>query len=156
MRLLDTHTYELRSFLGYIPPYAILSHTWNEEEITFELIANVDVRVKLNGWTKIEESCHRAASDGWTYIWIDTCCINKADTTELGEAINSMFRYYEAADICYAYLADVPPRYELSNEDTRSGSHHPVDGNGIPWEWHFRSSRWFTRGWTLQALLAPR
>jgi hypothetical protein len=92
------------------------------------------------GWRKVVESARHAAQNGWDYIWIDTCCINKSDITELSEAINSMFRWYESAQVCYAHLADVPPRH--------SSLKHP-------WAWSFRSSRWYTRGWTLQELLAP-
>jgi hypothetical protein len=80
------------------------------------------------------------------YFWVDTCCINKSNNTELSEAINSMFRWYRNADKCYVYLSDV--------------SSPPFDANdkfsSLPCESAFRASRWFTRGWTLQELLAPR
>jgi hypothetical protein len=85
MRLLNTTSYELRSFLLNIPPYAILSHTWGEEEVTFDLISDNSARTKLRGWKKVTECCRRALVDGWDWVWIDTCCINKADPTELGE-----------------------------------------------------------------------
>ncbi|KAI1380586.1 heterokaryon incompatibility protein-domain-containing protein [Hypoxylon crocopeplum] len=145
MRLLHTQTYELKTFTQDIPPYAILSHTWGEEEVSFRNITDREARNKLKGWSKVVNYCRRADRDGWNYVWIDTCCINKNDTTELGEAINSMFRWYEEAQVCYAYLADVPPLYRSTDRDVKS----------YPWVWHFRSSRWFTRGWTLQELLAP-
>ena len=159
MRLLDTRTYELYSFLNDPPPYAILSHTWGKEEVTFDLISDNVRRYQLEGWVKIVNCCWRARKDGWDWLWVDTCCIDKADSTELGEAINSMYRWYEAAEMCYAYLSDVPPRYRLSDvagPAPRDASINPSDGNGIPWVWNFRSSKWFTRGWTLQELLAPR
>lgn len=153
-------TYELSSFLSHTPPYAILSHTWGEDEVTFDIMSDKTARVKLKGWSKVESCCRRAFADGWEWVWMDTCCINKVDTTELGEAINSMFRWYEAAEICYAYLVDVPPKYTLSNRpgcvEPRFRIVDPIDGNGVPWAWNFRGSRWFTRGWTLQELLAPR
>ena len=75
-----------------------------------------------------------AAADGFHYIWIDTCCIDKASSAELSEAINSTYRWYHESGVCYAYLADVPPN-AVDNE--------------------FAKSRWFTRGWTLQELIAP-
>ncbi|KAJ4292903.1 hypothetical protein N0V88_005563 [Collariella sp. IMI 366227] len=103
MRLLRTNKLELVEFQGSdIPPYAILSHTWGEEE------------------------------------WIDTCCIDKSSSAELSEAINSMFRWYREAEVAYAFLSDVD-----ADEDPR------LLGSS------FRSARWFTRGWTLQELIAP-
>lgn len=143
MRLFHTTKFTLELCNSYPPPYAILSHTWDDEEVTFKEI-NSENRASNKGWAKVANSCFRASQDGWEYIWIDTCCIDKSDTTELGEAINSMFRWYEEAQICYAYLSDVPQRSSYDDQPGRG-----------PWIWHFKSSRWFTRGWTLQELLAP-
>ncbi|RFU26802.1 hypothetical protein B7463_g9543, partial [Scytalidium lignicola] len=88
------------------------------------------------GFTKIQYTSKQAKKDGLAFAWIDTCCIDKSSSTELGEAINSMFRWYEDAHECYVYLIDV---------------HDPTPGNI-----EFKSSGWFMRGWTLQELLAPR
>ncbi|KAK5663851.1 hypothetical protein OQA88_54 [Cercophora sp. LCS_1] len=142
MRLLDTRNFKLCSFLVETPPYAILSHRWLEEEVTFKEISDPGKRASLKGWVKILNCCRVAAEDGWDYVWIDTCCIDKSDNSELSEAINSMFGWYEAAEVCYAFLDDVPSRKSSM-------------GQPWPWCWHLRSSRWFTRGWTLQELLAP-
>ncbi|ORY08191.1 hypothetical protein BCR34DRAFT_675109 [Clohesyomyces aquaticus] len=65
------------------------------------------------------------------------CCIDKTSSAELSEAINSMFHWYRASARCYAYLSDV---------DALPGSDDLPD---------ITHSRWFTRGWTLQELLAP-
>jgi hypothetical protein len=162
MRLLDVSTYTLHTFYGDdIPPYAILSHTWlrDDEEVTFadiqslqdlgETIAlgqDVITRSGLDfpgtdkrrqwrtkpGVIKIQYLCDQAAKDGYAYAWIDTCCIDKTNTTELSEAINSMFDWYFNSGVCYAYLADV---VEATHGD-------------------FLASRWWTRAWTLQELLA--
>ncbi|KAK4183538.1 heterokaryon incompatibility protein-domain-containing protein, partial [Podospora australis] len=127
--------------------YAILSHTWGTEEVTFDDInRHRRVAMKLEGCQKVRNFCRIAANDGWEYAWIDTCCINKSDVNELSDAINSMFRWYERTEVCYAFLVDVPRRYSPDNVDKT---------DQIPWHWYFRSSRWFTRGWTLQELLAP-
>ena len=93
----------------------------------------------LAGFAKIKGCCAQAASDGWQYVWIDSCCIDKSSSAELSEAINSMFRWYQDAEVCYAYLVDVP-----------EGTEDPC----LP-DSSFRKSKWFTRGWTLQELLAP-
>lgn len=143
MWLLGAKTMQLVRFddENRIPRYAILSHTWAEEEISFEEIKNgpsKDSEVKL-GWTKIEGTCRQALKHGYDYVWIDTCCIDKSSSAELQEAINSMFKWYEHAEICITYLADV-----CGEEDPR------IEGS------HFRKCRWFTRGWTLQELLAPQ
>ncbi len=90
------------------------------------------------GWTKIVSCCHRAASFGINWVWVDTCCINKSSSAELSEAINSMFQRYQGAEVCYAYLSDV-------SRDT---------GDDINYQ--MSQSRWFMRGWTLQELLAPQ
>jgi hypothetical protein len=138
MRLLDTATYLLSDFQSQIPAYAILSHVWEEEEVTFSDIATLNKAAEMKGFMKIVGACERALKDGLKYIWIDTCCINKESSAELSEAINSMFMWYKNAHICYAYLSDV-----LGGEDPNS-LHSS-----------FAMSRWFTRGWTLQELLAP-
>ena len=159
MRLLDTSSLKLSEFYDdEIPKYAILSHTWGEEEVSFH-----DVQSKksgqldgLKGYKKIKACCALAASRGFKYVWIDTCCIDKTSSAELSEAINSMYRWYRNARICYAYLVDV--WIGEKREDSRRISRDLKDYS--PWVvtelWNmFRKSRWFTRGWTLQELLAP-
>ncbi|THU97772.1 HET-domain-containing protein [Dendrothele bispora CBS 962.96] len=143
MRLIDTSTLEIVELVvkDGLPPYAILSHTWGkpEEEVSFQDLAYNPEKAKQKvGYSKIEKSCELARKYGFRYIWIDTCCINKESSAELSEAINSMYQYYQDARVCYAYLADVD-----SKQDPRS------EGST------FKKSRWFTRGWTLQELLAP-
>jgi hypothetical protein len=90
------------------------------------------------------------------YIWIDTCCIDKSSSAELSEAINSMYRWYEESEVCYAYLEDVEEDYENACEDpdkdANNGSIKSLNENV---EKNIRKSRWFTRGWTLQELVAP-
>src|SRR5215469_11183009 len=126
-------------------PYAILSHTWVEgEEVTFEDLTNNTGKDKP-GYEKIRFCGERARHDGLRYFWVDTCCINKANFTELSQAINSMFRWYQKAAKCYVYLLDV-------STTKRKASNQFSD---YPWESAFRESRWFKRGWTLQELLAP-
>lgn len=58
------------------------------------------------GWNKVLNASLQACRDGYRYIWIDTCCIDKTSSAELSEAINSMYRWYSKAAICYAYLCD--------------------------------------------------
>jgi len=99
---------------------------------------------KKGGWEKIRFCARQAKLDGLEHFWVDTCCIDKANHTELSEAINSMFRWYQKADKCYVYLPDV--QNKSSAEDSRPSSQ---------WKTAFRASRWFTRGWTLQELVAP-
>ena len=134
MRLLNTKTLEQEFFMdNSVPKYAILSHTWDAEEVILQDYERGLMYAKsLKGWEKVSGSCAQAAELGYEYIWIDSCCIDKTSSAELSEAINSMYAWYEAAEICIAYLADAET------------------GNTIT------SSRWFTRGWTLQELIAPR
>ncbi|KAF1967847.1 HET-domain-containing protein, partial [Bimuria novae-zelandiae CBS 107.79] len=128
-----------------VPAYAILSHTWGKEEVLFQdMEANADMSktVSKAGWRKIKFCARQAAADGLRYFWIDTCCIDKKNAVELSAAINSMFRWYQNATRCYVYLSDVLKADGVDRE--------------IAWKDAFRTSRWFTRGWTLQELIAPR
>jgi hypothetical protein len=128
-----------------IPCYAILSHTWGADgdETTFQDLENGSGKDKA-GYNKIRFCGERAKKDGLQYFWVDTCCINKANHTELSEAITSMCRWYREAAKCYAYLSDVSVGHDSNNQTKQT------------WEAAFRKSRWFTRGWTLQELLAPK
>ncbi|KAH7326969.1 heterokaryon incompatibility protein-domain-containing protein, partial [Rhexocercosporidium sp. MPI-PUGE-AT-0058] len=129
---------------GDIPQYAILSHTWEAEEVTFKDLADVTSKSKA-GYGKILFCGEQARRDDLQYFWVDTCCIDKSNSTELAEAINSMFRWYQKAAKCYVFLSDVP----------RTTAHSKGPSHQLLWESAFRTSRWFTRGWTLQELIAP-
>jgi len=125
-------------------PYAILSHTWTDEEVTYQDIINSTGKSK-SGYEKIKFCGEQATRDGLQYFWVDTCCIDKSNSAELSTAINSMFRWYRNAKKCYVYLTDVSaPSCEGVVQPSQS-----------TWEATFRNSRWFTRGWTLQELIAP-
>jgi hypothetical protein len=129
-----------------IPLYAILSHTWGDtsQEVTFEDIVQ-DLGKNKVGYNKIRFCGEQASRDGLQYFWVDSCCIKKSSDSELSESINSMFRWYQRAEKCYVYLADV------STTKRKRGAEDVQD----TWKQAFRESRWFTRGWTLQELIAP-
>lgn len=135
-----------KDLIDNIPAYAILSHTWGAEddEVTFDDLGSKQAEGKA-GYTKLQFCKRQAERDGLQYFWIDTCCINRANHAELSEAIISMYRWYRGAARCYVYLSNV--------STTRVD-----DGDGesqTAWQAAFYKSRWFTRGWTLQELLAP-
>ncbi|KAF4852522.1 Vegetative incompatibility protein HET-E-1 [Colletotrichum siamense] len=144
MRLIDTKSLRVREFFNSNrPKYAILSHTWRgEEEVSLqewmkweEGDTNQKIKIEAkSGFKKIKSACRLALSDGHQYIWVDTNCIDKKSSAELSEAINSMFSWYRGSEICYAFLEDFPGD-TLTKDISRC--------------------RWFTRGWTLQELLAP-
>jgi hypothetical protein len=95
MRLLHTTTLELKEFSGkQIPLYVILSHTWGEEEVSFQDMQG-NKRDNKTGYSKVKNCCDLAASDGFDYVWIDACCIDKSSSAELSEAINSMYTWYQ-------------------------------------------------------------
>jgi len=148
MRLINVKSYKLQEFQDENEvEYAILSHRWEQEEVLFKDMTgqvNLSRVQKRKGWYKIQQCCQQAHSDGLEYVWVDTCCIDKSSSAELQEAINSMFRWYAKALVCYVYLSDVGVskstyRYTDSSYDFS----------------RFTSSKWFQRGWTLQELLAP-
>jgi hypothetical protein len=148
MRLLNVETLKLEFFETHLaPPYAILSHTWGKDEVTFqELLAHTEANSpESRGWAKVKGACKKAASSafGLQWIWIDTCCIDKTSSSELSEAINSMFSWYSHSTMCYAFLDDF---------------HAPIASDGEPYQASLIDLcklRWFTRGWTLQELIAP-
>ncbi|KAI0160683.1 heterokaryon incompatibility protein-domain-containing protein [Xylariaceae sp. FL1272] len=113
------------------PDYAILSHTWgsDDEELSFQDLQASEPKTGP-GRDKFEACCTLAKWDQLEYAWIDTCCIDKT-------TINSMFKWYRDAKICYAYLSDVAESTPAEPESD------------------FGRSRWFQRGWTLQELIAP-
>ncbi|KAH8602443.1 heterokaryon incompatibility protein-domain-containing protein [Bisporella sp. PMI_857] len=134
IRLLDIKTIKLIEFSGTnVPPYAILSHTWGCEEVSFREMdeGRFDITAREEN-SKIRRCCEEAAKDGYGYAWIDSCCIDKRSSAELSEAINSMFKWYSNAAVCYAYLSDLGRYGDLDN------------------------AQWFSRGWTLQELIAPK
>jgi hypothetical protein len=117
MRLLNAKTLQFETFYGNEPPYAVLSHRWEKRE---------------------EACCELALKESLEYVWVDTCCIDKTNSVEFQEAINSMFKWYKNSEVCYAYLSD-----------------YTVNKNQGLDEELFKESLWFSRGWTLQELIAP-
>ena len=138
INLADLQNLTLKEFVGRPEPYAILSHRWGDGEVSYQDFLDVQRRTQLAGNAKIMMLARQAQKDGLKYAWMDTCCIDKTSSAELGEAINSMFKWYQRARVCYAYLEDVDVRSNLESVS--------VD---------FSSSQWFKRGWTLQELIAP-
>ena len=148
LKLKGDGEFSLIEFVGDdIPPYAILSHTWgaDDEEVTFRDLMESTGKSK-SGYEKIRFCGKQAANDGLQYSWVDTCCIDKSSSTELSEAINSMFRWYHNATKCYVHLPDISIGGSIENELSSQWTWKPA----------FQHSRWFTRGWTVQELIAPK
>ena len=145
MRLLNTHGLRFAEFYDYqVPSYAILSHRWSGDDVSYSDYI-FGPKKDIVGYVKIVEACNLVAEYyDYDWIWIDTCCINKDSSAELSEAINSMFQWYYNAELCLAYLHDVS-----SKPDETTGPQYEA------FLLEFRNSDWFTRGWTLQELLAP-
>ncbi|KAF7536134.1 hypothetical protein G7054_g4775 [Neopestalotiopsis clavispora] len=124
-----------------IPLYAILSHRWGPDgaEVTYRDVVDGTGKDKA-GYEKLRFCAKQAKRDGLRYFWVDTCCIDKSNSNEVHESINSMFRWYHNAARCYVYLSDV----SITANQPQSS-----------WEPAFRASEWFVRGWTLQELVAP-
>jgi len=143
----------LEEFYDNIPPYAILSHRWGKatEEVSFKDIETGADISKKEGFNKLKYCCQQALEEGYSYVWIDTCCIDKSSSAELSEAINSMYNYYMNYRVCYAYLNDVSCPYSWNSEDTDKNTIEFLDENSS-----FRKSARFTRGWTWQELIAPK
>jgi hypothetical protein len=139
LRLEDDGTFSLVEFIGNeLPPYAILSHTWgpSESEVTYKDIVDGTGKTKA-GYKKIRLCGKQAAINHLSHFWVDTCCIDKTSSAELSEAINSMYLWYQEAQVCFVYLEDVLQEVEISTLS-------------------MANVRWFSRGWTLQELIATR
>lgn len=123
------------NFVSNYVEYAILSHTWLQEapgEVTYGNWKEGVINKASPGYAKLTHFCRIAAIEhGLTLAWMDTICINKDSSAELDESIRSMYMWYRASAICLAYLADTVTQDQI-----------PAD-------------TWFTRGWTLQELIAP-
>ncbi|KAF2824544.1 HET-domain-containing protein [Ophiobolus disseminans] len=128
----DDGAFSLVLFYKNPPPYAILSHRWIDDEPTFQDVKHGLGREKA-GYDKLLFCGRQAAKNDLKYFWVDTVCIDKTSSAELTEALNSMFRWYRDAKRCYVYMNDV-----------------------VSAEPDFQNSAWFTRGWTLQELVAPK
>ena len=133
-----------------VTEYAILSHRWGEQEVGYDEIVELakmdkekrgEIRQR-DGYQKILDSCKQAEKDGYKWLWVDTCCIDKRSSAELSEAINSMYRWYENAQVCYVYLHDVlDPSFPVESDYDEEAAK--------------RCPEWFSRGWTLQEMIAP-
>ena len=140
MRLLHTTSFQFKEFFdSQVPKYAISSHRWEGLEVSFQEFED-SLKKRSPALNKVLECCYQARVRGLEWAWVDTCCIDKRSSAELSEAINSMYRWYEKAAVCYAYLADVYGDPATSPDA----------------ETRFSNSVWFERGWTLQELLAPK
>lgn len=137
----DSGGLEYRVFEGSaIPSLAALSHRWTDDEPTFKDIGQRTGTAK-SGYAKAKGAMLEAKNASLEYIWVDTCCIDKSSSAELSEAINSMWTWYQNPSVCFVYLADVSATIESSPSN---------------FDAEFCRSEWFTRGWTLQELVAPR
>ncbi|THU88913.1 HET-domain-containing protein [Dendrothele bispora CBS 962.96] len=143
-RLIETYTGRIVEFHenSLIPPYAVLSHRWEEDqEVSLQdmLYLSPAITERRSGYWKIVNACRQAFWDGFSYIWVDTCCIDKSIPWQEEQDINSMYAYYWNSEVCYVYLND----FRISGDP----AYDKYCG--------FGKSTWFTRGWTLQELLAP-
>ncbi|PPJ57283.1 hypothetical protein CBER1_09011 [Cercospora berteroae] len=150
MRLLNVHTLEFEEFyhddIESLPRYIIASHRWGKREPKYKDVVKRR-HTDSPGHKKIEGFCRtiRESGTGVDWLWIDTVCIDQRSSSELHESINSMFRWYANAECCLAYLGDVVAENDKSSNDHEK--HHTAS---------FGRSKWFTRGWTLQELIAPK
>ena len=168
MWLINTRTLQLENFsTTLVPPYAILSDTWGGEEVTFQDMQSALIAESKRGFEKIRYTCTQAREEYLSYAWVDTCCIDKSSSVELQEGINSMYRWYAEAEVCYVYLQDVLgscPRLEERNgpflqycQILEPEASAPLEDEDADfWRSALSNALWFTRGWTLQELIAPR
>jgi hypothetical protein len=122
----------IEEFFGNnVPSYAILSHTWGPagSEVTYKDISQGTGKGKA-GYEKIRFCGEKATSHSLKYFWVDTCCIDKSNSTELQQAITSMFRWYHDAARCYVYMSDV----------STSDCDMNIQSSQLPWESAFREA----------------
>ncbi|KAI0854285.1 heterokaryon incompatibility protein-domain-containing protein [Daldinia vernicosa] len=132
-------------------PYAILSHTWGSDEILFhELRGDQKALQGRAGWAKLDRFCNTALTHGLRYAWMDTCCIDKRNSADVSEAINSSYKYYYDSAVCFIHLEDV---YKYADGASNSLGRAEVTRDQLLAR--LRTTRWATRGWTLQECIAP-
>ncbi|KAI0413934.1 HET-domain-containing protein [Xylaria grammica] len=177
MRLLNCKSLAFEEFVQDVPRYAILSHTWGDEEVSLEdMRSGAAAASERKGHEKITATCRIAQEQALDYAWIDTCCIDKSSSAELSEAINSMFAWYRDAAVCYVWLSDYTqdPAFVLTDEavlasfeyresiteqDREFNDPPPLTSKELDMRNHIgrlKKCRWFSRGWTLQELIAPK
>ncbi|KAI1740014.1 hypothetical protein F4680DRAFT_130831 [Xylaria scruposa] len=157
MRVLDTTTFELQE-AAYIEDfekdgYAILSHCWiSNPEIVYQALPKHIEELRYGkrplsspAVDKIHGACETARKEGYKWMWIDTCCIDKSSTQELRESINSMLKWYKDARLCVTYLFDVKKNSDATGENIFCSA---LEKN--------QPAKWFSRGWCVQELLAPK
>jgi len=150
MRLIDTKTLQLKEYWGGdIPRYAILSHTWETEEVTFQQFTQLsrDELSKLKGFSKIQRTCQLARRSGIQWAWVDTCCIDKTSSAELTEAINSMFRWYRDSAVCYAYLSDLKEDW-IDDHNTWTKAQDKSTDDQVSWIKNQHKSTGNSEDWT--------
>ncbi|XXG95313.1 arginyl-tRNA synthetase [Hypoxylon texense] len=176
MRLINCESLEFEEFVQDVPAYAVLSHTWGKDEVTLSDMCSRHDISEQDGYRKIKDTCRVALELGLRYAWVDTCCIDKTSSAELSEAINSMFAWYRQAAICFVFLSDFTSFSEamLADmialfdareplEEQQEGFYKdppPLTGRDLAIRNQVNKSlgscRWFSRGWTLQELIAPK
>ncbi|KAI1451202.1 HET-domain-containing protein [Annulohypoxylon moriforme] len=175
MWLINCQSLNLEEFVKDVPPYAILSHTWGDEEVTFVDMSNREAAKKKTSYQKIKTTCNVALEHDLRYAWVDTCCIDKSSSAELSEAINSMFAWYKKATVCFVWLRDFTSFSDetLAEAIASFESREALEAKGegfygdLPQQTAAEidlrnkvkkglgSCKWFSRGWTLQELIAP-
>ncbi|KAH8681636.1 heterokaryon incompatibility protein-domain-containing protein [Xylariales sp. PMI_506] len=153
MWLINTETLALEDHISCPKDqYVILSHTWGEDEVSFDDFKDLDSARQKGGFFKIEKTVKSAKKAGYKWAWVDTCCIDKRSSAELSEAINSMYQWYRDSAVCYAYLVGLPTKARLKSEHPEASSKEI----SALLAGHFGTCKWWKRGWTLQELVAPR
>lgn len=123
---------DIVAFINDKIKWVIFSHRWGEAEPVYEEVKENKLSDKP-GHKKLRNFCEVAHGEHHAeFVWSDTCCINKKDSTEYARSIRSMYRWYANAPLCVAYLVGTINISDLERDV------------------------WFTRGWTLQELLAPK
>lgn len=117
MYLLNTNTFQLHFFAYDAPPYAVVSHTWGLEEVTPEDIRDLQIARAKQGFSKVVAACRLAHDAGLQFLWFDACCVNASSPAEVSEAVNSMFRWFQHAQVCFVHLADFMEDEVAGNSD---------------------------------------
>ena len=128
MRLLHAKEFTFKDFVGgSVPDYAIISHRWSDDEPSHQDFLEYKEPDQIEsgqgrGWKKIRQAAWWALHCNIEWLWIDTICINKESSSELTEAINSMYTWYSAAKVCFVMLPDVHSlkSYTCGRSDSRT------------------------------------
>lgn len=140
MWLINTSTLELHEFSRSTPSYATFSYVTDENEASFEDLAQAQKDRCKDSIKIIERACDQARIAGYEWLWNHAACVDKRSCAAQSEAINSLPRIYRDCEHSIVYLEDL---YHDQFEDEQIGE-------------RLAACRWIKNIWAIPQIVFPR